>query len=202
MPVNRMEEILHDQEPLSRSALSANVSQIDFLLGEMEEYNHLRRTGHNSSIINLQESVMQVLENLKAEIENQGMVIEVEELPQVTGNKTLMVQLFQNLIYDSMALPGSANLIRIEHHETSDQHVFSIRNATAIIGENLRTAIEDLFNNYPPGILHPQAGRALSTVKKIIAEYKGKIWLEQKPECGSIFHFTLPKETTYSVYPM
>lgn len=201
IPVVNIEKVLQESAP-SRQAIRANLGQIDFLLGEMDEYNRLRREGNVSATISLQESVMQVLENLKFEIERQGIIIEVEELPQIEGNETLMVQLFQNLIYDTMALPGSNNLIRIEHHENANEHCFSVKNATAIIGENLRSAINDLFGNYPAGQFHPIAGKPLSTVKKIIDEYKGKIWLEMDAGHGSVFHFTLPKEANYSVYPI
>ena len=201
IPVVNIEKVLQESAP-SRQAIRANLGQIDFLLDEMDEYNRLRREGNVSATISLQESVMQVLENLKFEIERQGIIIEVEELPQIQGNETLMVQLFQNLIYDTMALPGSDNLIRIEHHENGNEHCFSVKNSTAIIGENLRTAIDDLFGNYPAGQFHPIAGKPLSTVKKIIDEFKGKIWLEMDGGHGSVFHFTLPKEDNYSVYPI
>lgn len=200
-PFSNIEHLIASDN-LEKESLIENITQVDFLLGEMEEYRTLRSEEKSSSVINLQESVVRVLENLQTEIDALGLSIEVSELPSVAGNEIQIRQLFQNLLYNCMQTPSEDRLIRIDYHEANDQHCFSIKNPKAQMGDQLKQAVNELFIDYPLGQLHPVAGKALSIVKKIIGEHQGNIWLETVNERDVVYHFSLPKSMLYSAKPM
>ncbi|NNE29996.1 MAG: hypothetical protein HKN16_10180 [Saprospiraceae bacterium] len=182
-----------EKSELSYEGFREPANQLDFLVSEMVDYQKLRKDGDRHSSIDLKSSVSDVVENLRSSLANNGLVIEMDDLPFVEASEVHMRQVFQNLILDSMAYSSANPKIKIRHQEMDREHHFSIQNGSADLGSQIKAAIHELFGSYPAGKFHPGAGMSLSLVKKIIADYSGRIWLETGPGLGSIFHFSIPK---------
>lgn len=119
--------------------------------------------------------------------------IEVSKnLPVIKGDKFRLHQLFQNLISNAVKYcKPESGLIRIDCEEMSKKWKFSIKDNGIGIEKKYHRKIFDIFQTLDDG--QNSTGVGLSIVKKILAIYDGKIWLESEFGKGTTFHFTLPK---------
>lgn len=113
-------------------------------------------------------------------------------LPTVTGDKTKLQQLFQNLISNAIKFNDKAKgIIEIDVEEQQSYYQFSIKDNGVGIDKEHHDKIFKIFH-----ALHKNktsTGIGLSIVKKIVDLYKGEIWLESELNIGTTFFFTFKK---------
>ncbi|CAL2104188.1 Histidine kinase [Tenacibaculum sp. 190130A14a] len=115
-----------------------------------------------------------------------------EELPVINGDKFRLHQLFQNLISNAVKYSKpEKGLIEIDCEEMSKKWKFSIKDNGIGIEKKYHRKIFDIFQTLDDR--QNSTGVGLSIVKKILAIYDGRIWLESEYGKGTAFHFTLPK---------
>ena len=135
--------------------------------------------------------------NLYFNLENkQADFIQTKKMPLVRGHKSLITQLFQNIISNSLkhSKPNEINKIKIDWEDKNNQFMqFTIEdNGIGIPAENLK-AVFDLFKTFNVPETGVSTGIGLATCKKIVEFYKGEIWISSEPEIGTKVFFTLPK---------
>jgi chemotaxis family two-component system sensor kinase Cph1 len=134
------------------------------------------------------------LENLHSLIEESGATITHDELPSLLVDETSLMQVFQNLIGNAIRYRSTAPpRIHINATDQGAQCLFSCQDNGLGINAQYLTSIFDAFKRLH-GSDRPGSGLGLSTCKKIIERYGGKIWVESQTGMGSTFYFTVPKE--------
>jgi signal transduction histidine kinase len=131
--------------------------------------------------------------NLSGLLNDKAGVIEETTLPTIDSDRTMMLQLFQNLLgnglkYNSSPTPTVGVHCRLNK---SDVELHFYDNGMGI-PEEYRKKVFDIFRRLPDSKDIQGTGIGLSICHKIVAQLKGKIWIdENKPE-GSIFKVSLP----------
>ncbi len=135
----------------------------------------------------------QVLTNLKVAIEQNNAVMTHDPLPTVMADISQMVQLFQNLISNSIRYRGAETpRIHISAERKKDDWVFSVRdNGRGIAPEFFRRLFQ-LFQREHPEREYSGTGIGLAICKRIVERHGGRIWAESEVGKGSIFYFTIP----------
>jgi two-component system, chemotaxis family, CheB/CheR fusion protein len=130
--------------------------------------------------------------NLQAAIEESGAVVTSDVLPAVIAEEVLLLQLFQNLISNSIKYRGK---------ETPRIHVSAERD-----GEGWRFAVADNGIGIDPqdsdrvfgmfkrlhGSEIPGTGIGLAICKKVVEHLGGRIWVESEAGRGASFKFIIP----------
>jgi signal transduction histidine kinase len=125
-------------------------------------------------------------ENIAITVEN--------ELPVIECGKTRIMQVFQNLLSNAIKfMDKPTGKIKIACDEENDFWKFSVADNGPGIEEKHFSTIFDMFKTLLPRDVHESTGIGLSTVKKIVELYGGRVWVQSKPGQGSTFFFTLPK---------
>lgn len=142
--------------------------------------------------------VNEVVEDLKLTYKNflketKG-TINTKKLPVIKGNKTQILQLFQNIIgnackYKSHAPP----VIDISYEEEKSHYQFAIADNGIGIDPKFFHKIFIIFQRLHNRDEYSGTGIGLAICKKIIDKHGGKIWVTSTPGHGSTFYFTLPK---------
>ncbi len=143
--------------------------------------------------LDLNECVANALDALQYRIEQEHATIVQTTLPTVRADRTLMVQLYQNLIGNAIKFHGEAAPEVILSVESNDgNYVLGIAdNGIGIKKEYL----EQIFAPFKR--LHGRhefegTGIGLAICRKIVERHGGSIWVESVPGQGSHFKFTLP----------
>ncbi len=159
----------------------------------------------------------EVLSNLKAAIDESNATITADDLPTVMGDKTQLVQLFQNLIGNAIkyrrdaspvirisAAPiqepqeGKADnareqpLARDAHRRDGRGWIFSVSDNGIGIEPRYFKEIFKIFQRIPlQEKTYSGTGIGLAICEKIVERHGGRIWVESEPGKGTTFYWNL-----------
>jgi len=154
--------------------------------------------------VDLNEVLISVKSNLAAQIERTGAVLEFSPLPKIYGYSTQLIQLFQNLITNSIKFsrPGVRASVRIEcqWNDEQDPMTFSIQVIDNGIGIEAHRAdkVFGLFTKYHDESVNSKAkkiegsGVGLALCRRIALTHQGELTLQSLVGEGTTFSLTFP----------
>ena len=162
---------------------------IDDLLG----YSRASSRPLKTSRIELESVVEALLKELGVLIEETGAIIEIDALPAVYGDTTLLRLLFQNLITNAIKYRGQdAPYIRIGSVRAGDSwRIHVMDNGIGIEGKFF-DKIFDPFQRLHARGDYEGTGIGLAICQQAAERHGGRIWVDSAPGRGSSFYFTLP----------
>ncbi|MEM7367819.1 MAG: ATP-binding protein [Bacteroidota bacterium] len=169
--------------------ITSNISNMQSLIDGILNYSSLTNEGEHHERI-LPEAI---IEDLKRNYqENDNVRVEYDRLPEITGNKTQIYQLFQNLIDNSIKY-NDKMLKKVEIDATIDSEhiVFRVKDNGIGISQSNQKKIFEMFNRLHSQEEYSGTGIGLATCKKIVELHKGEIWVESEKGVGSTFNFSL-----------
>lgn len=173
--------------------LITRVDRMRNLIDGILQYSSVGHAEEERVHVNLNELVRDVID-MTAPPENITITVE-NELPVIKCGQTRIMQVFQNLLSNAIKyMDKPTGVIKIACVEENDYWKFSIADNGPGIEEKYFDKIFELFRTLLPRNTNESTGIGLSTVKKIVEMYGGRVWVESKIGEGSIFFFTLPKQ--------
>ncbi|RYX90394.1 GHKL domain-containing protein, partial [bacterium] len=132
--------------------------------------------------------------NLMLLIEDNQVTITVDQLPVIKAENTHMMQLFQNLIANSIkySREGIKPVIDISSELEDNQWLFSVKDNGIGINQEYYDRVFEIFERLHSRAEYQGTGIGLANCKKIVELYGGKIWVESVEGQGSTFYFTIP----------
>ncbi|WP_436521374.1 sensor histidine kinase [Actinoplanes sp. HUAS TT8] len=155
------------------------------------------RAGHapcQPGEVDLNAVVDQVSADLRTLIETAGAEIVVQGgLPMITGDKTLLRQLLQNLVDNAIKYrhPDRSPVVQISCTVEPDGWHLSIADNGIGIPAEHRDRIFDMFAQVDPDSRKGH-GIGLSTCLRIVERHNGVIQLDDSPSGGTVVRLTLP----------
>lgn len=149
------------------------------------------------SDVDLNKLLHEILAVNRRKIKQKQARIEFSQLPVLYTYKTLIRQIFQNLISNGLIYQHDENIphISISSEETEGHWLFMVSDNGIGIDSVFYDKIFLIFQRLHHGEDHPGTGMGLAVTKKIVESLGGKIWLESTQGVGSNFYFTLPKRS-------
>ncbi len=144
----------------------------------------------------MSEILSRVMLDLESEINTRRAAVISNDLPTLVCNATLMHQVFQNLIENSLKFVpfGTEPVIRVSFEDQESQWLFSIEDNGIGVPVKFQDKIFETFFRLPGEIGSQGHGIGLSLVRKIITLHHGEIWLDAEKKGGARFCFTISKE--------
>jgi PAS domain S-box-containing protein len=132
--------------------------------------------------------------NLAVSIEESGATVECCNLPVLPANQVQIVQLFQNLIANSIryARPNTAPVIRVTASQDDGQWLIRVSDNGIGIPPEYQEQVFGLFKR-----LHRDkqgTGLGLAICRKIVEKHAGRIWIESIPDSGTTVVIALPAQ--------
>jgi two-component system, chemotaxis family, sensor kinase Cph1 len=159
----------------------------------------LSRIGTRGKLLEPCESELalsRALANLRIAIDESGVVVTHDAMPNVVADVSQLTQLFQNLIGNALKFRGAHPLkIHIGVKRTIRDWEFSVRdNGIGIAPEHFER-IFVIFQRLHSKQDYPGTGIGLAICKKIAERHGGHIWVESRLGEGTSFYFTFPART-------
>lgn len=158
-------------------------------------YSSLDRTTSKTESINIEVLVESIQNVMSTNLEECGGKITFDDLPTVSGNKTQLYQLFQNLINNALKYQslGSEPHVHIAVKDIQSHWHFSIIDNGIGIDPRHIDKIFEVFQRLHGRSEYSGTGIGLSICKKIVERHNGVISVMSEKGKGSTFKFTIPK---------
>jgi len=144
--------------------------------------------------LNSQELIDQVLINLNAEIEKKQANITINQVPNVIGDRSKLMELWQNLISNGLKYCDRKKpIIKISGREEKENWLFEIKDNGIGIEKEYYDKIFQIFQRLHPKGEYEGTGVGLAICQKIVDFHGGRIWVESEYGKGSTFYFTIAK---------
>lgn len=168
--------------------------RMEKLLAELLNLARIGRENVPSEPVSLGEVIGEALELLQANISSRGVAVTVQDCAQVVrGHRVRLVEVFQNLIDNSIKYLGEQPAPRIEIgvEPGKGEVACFVRDNGIGIDPKYSHKVFDLFEQLNPR--QEGTGIGLAIVKRIVETHGGRIWLESEGASrGTTFRFTLP----------
>ena len=124
-----------------------------------------------------------------------------DELPSVTGNKTQLYQLLQNLINNGLKYQEdeAESHVHISAADIGKNWQISVKDNGIGMAEKYQKKIFEVFQRLHRRSEYAGTGVGLAICKKVVERHGGKIWVESEEGKGSTFFFTIPKTENLDV---
>ncbi|HEY9657197.1 MAG TPA: ATP-binding protein, partial [Allocoleopsis sp.] len=164
------------------------------LINDLLAYSRVGTHGKVFERVDCNAVVQRAIDNLKIAITESNATITYDALPEVMGDASQLLQLFQNLLSNAIKFHGTVPpLIHIHADSTTDAWQFSVQDNGIGIEAQYAERIFVIFQRLHRQSDYPGTGIGLAVCKKIVERHGGQIWMESQPEQGSTFYFTLPR---------
>ncbi|MGE5503385.1 MAG: ATP-binding protein [Actinomycetota bacterium] len=136
----------------------------------------------------------QAMDNLAMAVTESGTRVAADELPWVMADESQLVGLFQNLIANAIKyrVPDRPAQVAIACRRTGPMVELSVTDNGPGIPAEERSRIFGVFQRVGARPDVNGLGMGLAICKRIVERHGGRIWVEDGPEGGCRFTFTLP----------
>lgn len=176
--------------------MKSSLVEMDQLVNDLLEYAKIRNNTIKANTINTDHLLDEVLTDVKKHYEEiSDLTIEVEKLPAVKGDITLLYHAFRNIISNSFKYrKEDASLkLSIKVHQ-KDKHTVTF--ALQDNGKGFdQKFCEEIFKPFERLVLKSDvqgSGIGLSIVERIINKHNGSVRAEGEEGKGACFYVTLP----------
>jgi signal transduction histidine kinase len=170
------------------------------LINDLLAFSRVGQPGANFRPVDLNEAAGQAVSELEAAIEDSDATITVERLPVVSGDRTLLIQLFANLIGNSIKFRrvDAPPVIKISTERNGEEWEFACQDNGIGIEPAYSERVFAIFQRLHPRDAYPGTGIGLALCRKIVDFHGGKIWIDDRPGDGpgTTIRWTLPTTAT------
>ncbi len=133
------------------------------------------------------------LDNLELRIAETKAQVTSGPMPTVSGDRSLLSHVFQNLIANGIKFCSGTPAILINATDEAGFHVFTVADNGIGIPLDQQGGIFDMFHRLHGIDKYPGSGIGLALCKRIIERHGGSIGVRSQPGTGSTFWFSIPK---------
>ena len=167
-------------------------TRMQTLIDDLLEYSRVGRSQKPFQLTDCNHAVEQALANLQGAIRQTQAVVTYSELPAVMGDISQLVQLFQNLVGNSIKYRHDAPPMgHITACKQEKDWLFSVSDNGIGIATQHQARIFQIFQRLHTQKEYSGTGIGLAICQKIVERHGGYIWVESKSDQGSTFYFTL-----------
>lgn len=162
------------------------------LMDDLLAYSKINSRSDELSCVDMNDVLDIVKINLDILIRENDAVITSGKLPKIWADKTQMIQLFQNLINNSIKYRKIQNpKINVSAINEGDRWIFSVEDNGIGIPSEYSEQIFKIFKRLHDSQEYDGTGIGLAISKRIVEKHGGSIWVDTERINGTKFNFSL-----------
>lgn len=162
------------------------------LISDLLEYSHIDAQAAPFESVALNDVFDDVLNMLRAAIDEAHAEVTRDELPKVEGNWPQLSQLLQNLIGNGIKYhDASPPRIHVSAKRSGSEWIIAVRDNGIGIKTEHKERVFEIFRRLHTRQAYPGTGIGLAICRRIVTRHGGRIWLESEEGKGSTFFFTI-----------
>ena len=192
----RLYELLNENIAESIGFIKSSTQKMDTLLGGLLKLCRLGKTELNIRKLDMNEMIGRIIDMFKFQISKLNISVLVDDLPMCMGDAAQLDQAFSNLIDNAIKYrsPDRNLEIRISGSVKGGTAEYTIEDNGIGIQPEHQHIIFEIFHRLNPNDTVGGEGLGLTIVKRIITRQSGNVYIESKPDVGTCFRISLPRE--------
>jgi chemotaxis family two-component system sensor kinase Cph1 len=164
------------------------------LIKNVLQYSRVGRAEIEMVSIDMSKMLHEIKEEILSTQRNRDVDIRFGELPDITGDRTMIMQLFSNLVGNAVKYSTNVETAKIQVEGAIKDNFVTYCVSDNGIGIDMKYAnrIFELFRRLDNVKEIEGTGVGLAIAKRIIEKHNGKIWLESRPNSGTKFYVSIP----------
>ena len=164
------------------------------LIKNVLQYSRVGRAEIEFGIIDMDKLLQEIKEEVLAPHRHRNIELTIKNTPNIAGDRTMIMQLFTNLVGNAVKYSTNVEVSRIEVDGAIRDNFVTYCVSDNGIGIDMKyaTRIFELFRRLDNVKDFEGSGVGLAIAKRIIEKHNGKIWLESKPNSGTKFYISIP----------
>lgn len=165
------------------------------MIMDLLQYSRLGMKDFNYETFDVTQLIDQIALFNKTLLDENHVMLRYGNLPVISAGKTLIMQVFQNLILNAVKYrkPDVAPIIELNALEGNDQWEFSVADNGIGIKEDQIEHVFTLFQRLHSREQYSGSGIGLAICKKIVENHGGRVWATSDEGKGSTFYFSIKK---------
>ena len=144
---------------------------------------------------NLKEILEEVARGLSSEGLKKDMKIMVFQDDYYAETSPFIEDVFSNLITNAIKYSPDGSEIEVDCEDLGDKLMISVSDRGIGVPDEHKQGIFERFKRVEKGSVKG-SGLGLAIVKRVVELHNGDVWVEDRPDGGSTFAFTIPKKRT------
>jgi two-component system, sensor histidine kinase and response regulator len=177
------------------SEIAKASQRMNQLIQDLLSYSRVKAGQVEFEVLECEVILEEAIANLQDDIQVSGASITHDHLPVVLGDRTQLIQLFQNILSNAIKFrrPQVTPEIKISITPQEEEQVvqFSIQDNGIGIDPKDYSLVFEIFKRLHAYNQYPGTGIGMSLCKKIVEGHGGRIWVESELNQGTTFFFTL-----------
>jgi PAS domain S-box-containing protein len=187
---------LSDKAQRYLQTISDASAEMGHLIDDLLAFSRMGRVEMSKSSVSLDQLVQETIRDLKITTQGRNIAWDVAPLPQVTGDPSMLKQVFVNLIGNAVKYTRKRDLAEIQigyAGEEEGQAVFFVRDNGAGFDMKYVHKLFGVFQRLHRADEFEGTGIGLAIVRRTVARHGGRTWAEGKVDEGAAFYFTLQR---------
>ena len=179
------------------NVIRSNTQNMGHLIDDLLVFSRLGRKEMQLTEINLEELAKSVFEELKATTDQREVNLTIKKLPSITGDRSMIRQVFMNLISNAIKFTGPKQTAKIEigtKKEDDKEYICHVKDSGVGFDMKYSDKLFGVFQRLHTTDEFEGTGVGLAIVKRIIDRHGGRVWAEGKVDKGATIYFTLPRK--------
>jgi light-regulated signal transduction histidine kinase (bacteriophytochrome) len=162
------------------------------LIQDLIVYSRVDSQARPFELVSMTKVFDQAVALIDTSIKESGAELSHDDLPDVMGDNSQLVQLLQNLIYNAIVYRGNKTpRIHISAKSNGHEWIFAVQDNGIGIHPKHQQRIFEIFQRLHNQQEYPGTGIGLAICRRIVHRHGGRMWVESEPEKGSTFYFTI-----------
>jgi signal transduction histidine kinase len=169
--------------------------QMSRLIDDLLEFSRYGRAKIEKVPVDMAELANEALAQARGEARAR---VELGDLPVASGDRTLLKQVWLNLLLNAFKYSGKREQPVVQVGATCEgaELVYSVRDNGAGFDMRYAQKLFGVFQRLHRAEEFPGTGVGLAIVQRVVTRHGGRVWAEGKLGEGACFYFSLPREAT------
>jgi light-regulated signal transduction histidine kinase (bacteriophytochrome) len=175
--------------------ISTAAKRMGALIDDLLVFSRMGRAEMRQTRFPMERLVQEVLKEMKLELQSRQIEWEIDPLPEVWGDRTMLKQVWVNLLSNAVKYtrPRERAKIQIRWARTSERELqFFVRDNGVGFDMQYADKLFGVFQRLHPPEEFDGTGIGLANVRRIVHRHGGRTWAEAKANEGATFYFALP----------
>ncbi|MRR15960.1 MAG: response regulator [Deltaproteobacteria bacterium] len=173
-----------------------SVKMMGQLIDDLLNFSRLGQKAPDIKPININELAETVWQELQQAYPERNVSLSIQALPPLSGDKSLMKQVFANLLSNAIKFTKIRPIARIEIGGNEDERecTYYVRDNGVGFDMEYHDKMFGVFQRLHSPADYDGSGVGLALAQRIIHKHGGRIWAEGEEDKGACFFIALPKE--------